>query len=97
MDAQHVCFKKQAYLPMRKFPLQNPGGEFQFLRFSLSAISIAIISPVGLPVSPRGPVVAGVGTLRYPALDAGPHIPVVVLPNVVVRAGIMCEPVVANA
>ena len=46
---------------MVKTPLREFGGGcVSFLRLSLSAVSIAIIKAVGLPVALSGPVVARV-------------------------------------
>ena len=45
---------------MMENPLREPGGGVSFLLLSLSAVSIAIIKAVGLPVALSGPVVARV-------------------------------------
>ena len=82
---------------MMENPLREPGGGVSFLLLSLSAVSIAIIKAVGLPVALSGPVVARVWTLRYSTRNTGANIPIVVLPDIVVRANVLVVSMVANA
>ncbi len=77
----------------KKSPSGIPEGILVSCGLSLPAISIAIISATGLPVARGG----AVRTLRNPALRAGSEVSVIVLPDIVVRSGIMGEPMVANA
>jgi len=70
-------------------------GNFVSCGLYLSAISIAIISAVGLAVVLGGPVIARVGTLCYPALSVGAEVPVIVLPDVIARASILVVTIVA--
>ena len=82
---------------MVKTPSGNPEGCVSFLLLFLSAVSIAIIKTVGLPVALSGPVVARIWTLRYSTRNAGANISVVVLPDIVGRANVLVVSMVANA